>query len=216
MAEDKFPNLIPLALWHEYCFIFCRMTKDKVIKIFLIFMMGWFLGYLHHYYAEYYSSMYAAGKERGAIGAHVTGEEAGAATGLDARGPHDKTAGLSHEINRISVKTTAYSNDPISINVPRWRDGLTATGVVARHGTIAADWSVFPPGTVLYVPGYGWARVEDRGAYVRGHHLDLYMDTRDEALQWGVKDLEVIVVEMGQFQKTAMLSVDGPPRQAAD
>lgn len=41
--------------------------------------------------------------------------------------------------------------------------GLTASGVRARPGTIAADTSLFPFGTVMHVPGYGYGRVEDRG-----------------------------------------------------
>lgn len=185
------------------------MTRDKVIKIFLIFVMGWFLGYLHSYYAEYYSSRDSMEQRRAAALQSLGTDKA------DVARPQRENP-VSYSINKISCKTTAYSNDPVSINVPRWRDGLTATGAVARRGTVAADWSVFPPGTVLYVPGYGWARVEDRGAYVRGRHLDLFMDSRDEALQWGVRDLEVIVVEMGEFQKTALLSGEALPLQVAD
>lgn len=99
---------------------------------------------------------------------------------------------------KVSVKATAYSNDEYSINVSRWRDGRTATNKVVRRGYVAADWSVFPPGTRLYIPGYGEAVVEDRGGAVKGLHLDLFVDTRDEALRWGVKKMEVFVLEKGK------------------
>jgi 3D (Asp-Asp-Asp) domain-containing protein len=101
-------------------------------------------------------------------------------------------------VKKYVVKTTAYSNDPRSINVARWRDGRTATNKRAKRGIVAADWNVFPPGTRIYIPGYGEAVVEDRGGAVKGLHLDLFHDTRREALQWGVKKLEVYVLEMGK------------------
>lgn len=87
----------------------------------------------------------------------------------------------------VSLKTTGYSNDSISINVAAWRDGITASGTVARVGTCAADWSVYPVGTVLHVTGYGPCIVEDRGSAVQGQHIDLFFNTRQEALDWGVR-----------------------------
>ena len=36
--------------------------------------------------------------------------------------------------------------------------GITASGARARPGTIAADRSLFPFGTIMYVPGYGYGR----------------------------------------------------------
>ncbi|NIX01789.1 MAG: hypothetical protein GWN13_26850, partial [Phycisphaerae bacterium] len=84
------------------------------------------------------------------------------------------------------------------IDVSKWRDGLTATNKLARRGRIAADWGVFPPGTRFYIPGYGEAVVEDRGGKIKGYHLDLFVDSREEALRWGVKDIDVYVLELGE------------------
>ena len=56
----------------------------------------------------------------------------------------------------------------------------TATGTTCSEGrTVAADWSIFPAGTTLYLPndplgGDGYYTVEDRGSGVRGSHLDLF------------------------------------------
>lgn len=63
--------------------------------------------------------------------------------------------------------------------------GSTASGSRARHGTIAADTSRYPFGTVMYVPGYGYGRVEDRGGDIKGEHIDLFFDRHREALEWG-------------------------------
>jgi 3D (Asp-Asp-Asp) domain-containing protein len=63
--------------------------------------------------------------------------------------------------------------------------GMTASGVRAKKGTIAADTSLFPFGTVMYVPGYGYGRVEDRGSGIKGHRIDLYFRSHRDALKWG-------------------------------
>lgn len=71
--------------------------------------------------------------------------------------------------------------------------GLTASGTRARPGTIAADTSLFPFGTILYVPGYGYGVVEDRGGAIRGRKLDVYFRTHQQALEWGRQQLQVKV-----------------------
>ncbi len=71
--------------------------------------------------------------------------------------------------------------------------GITASGVRARRGTIAADKSRYPYGTIVYVEGYGYGRVEDIGGAIRGNSIDLYFDTHREALEWGRKQMRVQV-----------------------
>lgn len=63
--------------------------------------------------------------------------------------------------------------------------GVTASSTRARKGTLAADTSVFPFGTIFYIDGYGYGRVEDRGGAIKGRHLDLFFHTHKEAQQWG-------------------------------
>ncbi len=63
--------------------------------------------------------------------------------------------------------------------------GLTASGTRARLGTIAADTRIYPFGTVMYVPGYGYGVVEDRGGAIRGQKIDLFFRTHQQALEWG-------------------------------
>jgi 3D (Asp-Asp-Asp) domain-containing protein len=63
--------------------------------------------------------------------------------------------------------------------------GITASGTHARPGTIAADISIYPFGTVMYVDGYGYGRVEDTGGDIKGDRIDLFFKTHREALQWG-------------------------------
>ena len=66
--------------------------------------------------------------------------------------------------------------------------------LLAEDGTIAADTKYYRFGTRMYVPGYGWGVVEDRGGAIKGPtRLDLYMDSHSKALTWGRRKLSVQV-----------------------
>lgn len=82
-----------------------------------------------------------------------------------------------------------YSSGPLR-GKPK-KVGVTASGTRARPGTIAADPSRYPFGTLMYVPGYGYGRVEDTGRDIRGDRIDLYFRTHQQALNWGRRRLEV-------------------------
>ncbi len=66
--------------------------------------------------------------------------------------------------------------------------------LLPEDGTIAADTKYYRFGTRMYVPGYGWGVVEDRGSAIKGPtRLDLYMDSHSKALKWGRRNLSVLV-----------------------
>lgn len=79
--------------------------------------------------------------------------------------------------------------------------GITYSGVKAKrdlYSTIAADLRVFPLGTILFVPGYGYGVVADKGGAIKGNRLDLYYDTvKDVYSQWGKKKVNVYIVKIG-------------------
>lgn len=82
-----------------------------------------------------------------------------------------------------------YSGDP----------SITATGSTVRRGVAAADFRKLPPGTVLEIPGYGVATVEDTGGALRNHSgyaIDVFLPTRGEAMRWGRKTMEVKILYM--------------------
>lgn len=73
--------------------------------------------------------------------------------------------------------------------------GITAEGTMAYKGTIAADTDYYPFGTRMFVPGYGWGTIHDRGGAIRSpHRIDVFFPTRDEALEWGRQHLDVTVI----------------------
>jgi 3D (Asp-Asp-Asp) domain-containing protein len=84
--------------------------------------------------------------------------------------------------------------------------GITYSGVKVKrdlYSTVAADLNVFPIGTILFIPGYGFGVVADKGGAIKGNKVDLYYDTvKDVYEQWGKKTLEVYVIEKGNGKLT--------------
>ncbi len=64
-----------------------------------------------------------------------------------------------------------------------------------KDGTIAADTRYHSFGTRMYVPGYGYGVVEDRGGAIKGPtRLDLYYKSHSEALEWGRQHVTVEIL----------------------
>ena len=64
--------------------------------------------------------------------------------------------------------------------------GITASGAPVEAGvTVAADQSIFPYGTVLYIEDIGIRIVQDKGTDVQGNHLDVTVSgSHEDALNW--------------------------------
>ncbi len=79
--------------------------------------------------------------------------------------------------------------------------GITYAGVPARrdtYSTIAADISVYPLGTILYIPGYGYGVVTDIGSAIKGNKIDLYYETVEDVYnEWGKQTVDVYVIQKG-------------------
>ncbi len=80
--------------------------------------------------------------------------------------------------------------------------GITYSGVPVRRdafSTIAADLNIFPLGTVLYIPNYGYGVVADKGSAITGKKIDLYFETVDDVYrQWGKRKVDVYVIKRGE------------------
>jgi hypothetical protein len=63
---------------------------------------------------------------------------------------------------------------------------------LARKGTIAADTDYYPFGTRMYIPGWGWGVVTDRGGAIKGpDRLDILFPSHRKANEWGRRQVEV-------------------------
>lgn len=73
--------------------------------------------------------------------------------------------------------------------------GITATGIKAKRGVVAVDPNIIPLGTKVFIPGYGEAIAADTGGAIRGHKIDLCMETYTEAINFGRKSVDVYILE---------------------
>lgn len=95
------------------------------------------------------------------------------------------------------MRVTAYC--PCEKCCGKYANGYTASGHRIEEGDrfVAANASV-PFGTEMIVPGYNENRpvpVLDRGGAISGDHIDVFFDTHQEALNWGIQYLKVIIVK---------------------
>ena len=85
-----------------------------------------------------------------------------------------------------NFKLTAYCAETYSHICGEGR-GITASGTTATPGrTIGVDPSIIPYGTEVYIEGIGWRVAEDTGGAIGGNHIDILVDTHENALALGV------------------------------
>ncbi len=78
----------------------------------------------------------------------------------------------------------------------------TYYGGIARPGVIAVDPKVIPLGTKVYVKShssvygdYGFAVAWDIGSAIQGNKIDLYMESYDLSIQWGMRNVTIYILE---------------------
>ncbi|HEX4795736.1 MAG TPA: 3D domain-containing protein [Humisphaera sp.] len=109
------------------------------------------------------------------------------------------TIAKTQKSRTIRMQVTAYC--PCKRCCGPTAQGLTASGrAISYNGGqfVAADTRVLPFNTKLIIPGYASdkpVQVIDRGGAIKGNHIDLFFPTHDQARQWGVKWVQVTVLE---------------------
>ena len=69
----------------------------------------------------------------------------------------------------------------------KWAGSPTASGTSPKSGrTVAVDPKVIPLGSKLCIDGRVYY-AEDTGSAVKGHTIDIFMDSHEEAIQHGVR-----------------------------
>ena len=69
----------------------------------------------------------------------------------------------------------------------------TATGTWPHRGTMAVDRRVIAMGSYGYVPGYGAVHAEDTGGAIKGNRIDLFFNTRGQAVSWGRRTVDLYI-----------------------
>lgn len=122
------------------------------------------------------------------------------------RTKHAKVRVLDYEGGTITVdgKELSYSKSLRMIGTAYTAgigvvNNITATGTQVRVGVVAVDKRVIPLGTKLFIEAangsyiYGTAVAEDTG--VRGNVIDLYMNTYDDCVNFGRRDVNVYILD---------------------
>ena len=90
--------------------------------------------------------------------------------------------GPGRQGRQLRAQVTAYSASEEEGTA--W--GITRSGTRARPGVVAVDPRVIPLGSRVRIAGLpGVYRAEDTGGGIIGAHVDVFMESRDEALRFG-------------------------------
>lgn len=134
------------------------------------------------------------GERRGAVAAYEDTAEKikTSATAGPTKSANDSAIPTANDGTKLKYmgmyETTAYC---ACVKCCGKTDGITASGKLAKAGrTIAADTSILPFGTEIYIEGHKYV-VEDRGGAIKGKRIDIYFDSHDEALEYGRKTVKV-------------------------
>jgi 3D (Asp-Asp-Asp) domain-containing protein len=105
------------------------------------------------------------------------------------------------------VKTTAYTH---SESGHIGYGARTAAGTQLRTGQVrsaAADWSVFPLGTMFRINGDSTVYVVDDygSALVGTRTIDLYKPTQDAMNRWGRRTVSIEILKWGSWSKSLAL-----------
>ena len=99
------------------------------------------------------------------------------------------------EPEQITVVATAYVSDCQGCI------GITKGGTDVRntiyhdsgHRIIATDPSVIPLGSLVEINGQKFI-ADDIGGAIKGHRIDILMESESEALEFGVKEVDVTIL----------------------
>ncbi|CEH31758.1 hypothetical protein AM501_06460 [Aneurinibacillus migulanus] len=93
----------------------------------------------------------------------------------------------------MTVESSAYTANCAGCS------GVTSQGINLKENpdakVISVDPSVIPLGSKVYVEGYGTAIAGDTGGAIKGKKIDVFFPEREQALQWGRKNVTVKVIK---------------------
>lgn len=108
---------------------------------------------------------------------------------------------------QLLVEATAYTNnaeDTVTYDGRvLTRSGYDVTDTILFEGMriIAVDPAIIPLGTRVYIEGIGMAIALDTGSAIKGHKIDLLMDTKEEAVSFGRKPMTIWVIPKQDEEK---------------
>lgn len=98
-----------------------------------------------------------------------------------------------------TMNTSAYTASTCGKSPNSSGYGKTSSGAKASAWYTVAAGGAYPIGTVIYIPYFsnkpngGWFVVQDRGGAISNNRIDVYMNTYNECISFGRKNLECYV-----------------------
>lgn len=116
-----------------------------------------------------------------------------------------------HRNSQMRVRTTAYTHDESDHLVYGVKNAI---GTNLKFGSVrsaAADWSRFPVGTKFRIAGQPGViyEVDDYGSALVGTGtIDLYKPSQSMMNNWGVRHVDIEVIQWGSFERSMQLMRD--------
>ncbi|MDE5831277.1 MAG: G5 domain-containing protein [Clostridia bacterium] len=108
-----------------------------------------------------------------------------------------KVEGMEPTIKTMNASAYTASECGKSVDSPGY--GRTASGEKATAWHTIAAGSGYPMGTIIYIPYFkdspngGWFVVQDRGSSISNNKIDIYMNTYNECVAFGRRNLECYI-----------------------
>ena len=108
-----------------------------------------------------------------------------------------KVQGITPIVKTLNTSAYAASTCDKSPDSPGY--GITASGARAVAWYTVAAGKSYPMGTIIYIPYFkdkpngGWFVVQDRGGAIKDNKLDVFMNTYNECIQFGRRNLECYI-----------------------
>lgn len=105
------------------------------------------------------------------------------------------------------VRMTAYSHME---NEPGAPGRMNAAGGILKYGSVrsaAADWSVYPLGTMFKIKGLPYTYVVDDygSALVGTNTVDIFKPSLSKMNKWGTRKSEITVIQWGSYERSLRL-----------
>ena len=111
-----------------------------------------------------------------------------------------KVEGITPEVRTLNTSAYTASTCGKSPSSPGY--GITASGARASAWYTVAAGKGYPMGTIIYIPYFankpnkGWFVVQDRGGAISNNKLDVYMNTYNECISFGRRNLECYIYKV--------------------
>ena len=110
-----------------------------------------------------------------------------------------KVQGITPKV--VTLNASAYTASTCGKSPSSSGYGITASGARAAAWCTVAAGKGYKMGTVIYIPYFankpngGWFIVQDRGGAISNNKLDVYMNTYNECINFGRRNLECYIYE---------------------